>query len=453
MTDRGTDGSARRRGVLMVNYLFPPIGGAGVQRNLKFTKYLGEVGWDPTVLTVRNVNHYTFDRSLMDEVPASVRVVRTESLDPLRVSRALVRAEQPRSRESSGGSSRRSLLSEGSPLVQLYRTVRDVAAFPDGQAGWIPFAVRAGLQVISEGGIDAIMGCPHPLSTAVVAAILARRTGLPYLLDFRDGWLDDPYLSRPTPAHLAAHRRAEAWTVGHADAVTVYGDPLAEAFVQRYPAIEGRVHTITNGFDPADLEGIEPMPRTPGRARLVYSGSLYVHHEPNLDAFCRAVSSAPAEFRDRLEIVFVGQNYDGSAELVDRHGIGDMVTFLGYRSHYEALRYLASADAALLFIRVGDTSSITGKVFEYIGLNVPILGALEAHGACGGVLSQADRADWIAAPNDAAAIAAVLGRLDQAGWPRPDSEGALAFSRRRHTEILAAVLDKMCAARVGNARP
>ncbi len=428
-------GKTPNRPLLFLAYGFPPLGGPGVQRALKTVKYLPEFGWDPVVVTVKDVLYYAHDESLMAEIPGSARVVRTETLDPLRVAHLMHQL-----RPTKGANQKKPSVSTNSPFVKLYRLVRDLVAFPDAHAGWIPFCYTAGLRALRESGAPVIYTAGTPYSSMVAAYMLWRTTGIPYVIDFRDGWTDDSYGHQsPTPLHLAAQRQLERLIVPSAAAIVTVVPELTKRLTERYPSLQDRAFTVTNGFDPADAAELVPAARTPGIRRIVYAGSLHEHHKPNYLTFLQALRALPQSLAETIEVVFVGTSFVGAEELAREIGVATRLQFLGYQPHVVALSYLLSADASLLFIRPGDRDSVTGKVFEYIMAGRPILAGIEDHGQCGQILDSAGLLQWRFDPTDVATAAAHLRRLDAEGWPRPLVSATERFSRRAQAGQFAAV--------------
>jgi len=429
--------TARPR-VLFLAYLFPPTGGGGVQRSLKFVKYLPDAGWDPLVLTVKPISYYVYDRSLLDELPSGIHIERTGSLDPLRMSAVLMRDGK---RAAKAGRVQHNVYSTGSTAVSWYRRVRPYVFFPDTQIGWIPFAVRRGLQLIKRHRPSVIYSPGAPYSSAIAANLLSRMSGLPYVVDFRDGWTDDSYQTIPTELHRSAHRSLEGMVVTGAAGVCVYGKWLGDRLAERYPQSAARIVEITNGFDPADLADVTPAPKPSGVRRIVYSGSLFPHHRDALKAVLQAVRHLSEQQRRNLELLFVGQAFDGASGEVSAAGLADTVRFLGYVPHARALSYLLSADASLLLVRSGDRASVTGKVFELLAARRPILAAVEPEGECARILRLAGADRWIAPPDDSAAIAARMRDLFAADCPALDAAAVDQFSRVRQTRTLASMFD------------
>jgi len=432
---RGPAVALHRRNVLFLAYFFPPLGGPGVQRSLKTVKYLPEHGWDPIVLTVKDILYYVHDPELAAEIPPTARVVPTESFDPLRIGH-LVRELR------AGGEAARPLsITTNSSAVNAYRALRDFLTFPDAHAGWIPFAVRRGLQLIRSHRIPVIYTAGAPYSSTVAAYLLSRASGVPYVVDFRDGWTDDQYQNYPTSIHLQAHRALERLVVTNAAAVVTVVPSLTQQLAQRYPELGGRVSTITNGFDPADMNRVTPVARGKGVRRIVYSGSMHEHHKANFVALLDALHGLDSATQARLEILFVGTTFEGSQDLVDRAGLSKQVRFLGYQPHSIALDYLASADATLLFVRPGDRDSVTGKVFEYLMVGRPVLAGVESGGQCANILESAGFSEWRYDPASGSQLAAHIRELVRRDWPAPARSSASPFSRRTHAAAFARIFE------------
>ena len=441
-----------RKNVLFISYMFPPVGGSGVQRALKFVKYLPEYGLDPIVLTVKDINYSIRDYSLLVDIDTGIKIVRTESADPHRLSAFLFSGVSSDRTGSKVVKNQR--FTEGSLSLRAFRCVRDIIAVPDTVVGWIPFAYRAGLRAIREGGVDVILATFGPASSTLVAWLLSKKTGIPYVLDFRDPWIGG-YAGQkfPTMLHLAVNIRLEGKVVKGASALTVYGDILARSFKERYPGFAGPIEELTNGFDPADMDGVVAKERLGGRSRIVYMGSLYGFYDDNLRTFLSAMRLLPDSLRCSLEVVFVGRSSLQFSEEVAKAGLEKQITFHSYMPHIEALGYLKSADAGLLFVPKGDRTIVTGKVFEYLMVGCPILACIEPSGACADVLRRARCADWIVPADDAQALAKAIMSLASAGWPRPSSSDIEQFSRRAITKRLARILCDASNARSRDLKP
>jgi glycosyltransferase involved in cell wall biosynthesis len=430
----------KSRTVLFLAYMFPPLGGGGVQRSLKFVKYLPANGWNPVVLSVRPISYYVYDPQLLAEVPDSVEVVRTHSLDPLRLSAVAFRDTR---RAALTQRTHHPVFSEASPLVRAYRAFRRFAFFPDAQLGWIPFAFDQGLRITKTSGARVIYSPAAPYSSAVTAYLLSRWTGLPYVIDFRDGWTDDAYHSPPTALHRRAHRSLERLVVTNASAICVYGDWLGKKLEERYPETKGRITEITNGFDPSDFEGLTRAARNAGKVRIVYSGSLYVHHRSVFGTVLKAIAALPLRARDSLELTIVGQVNPEIVQDVHNVGLDDVVQLMGYLPHSAALGYVQSADATLLLVRKNDSASVTGKVFELLAARRPIIALAEADGECARILRSAGAANELHQPDDIMGVQGSILRLLGGELRELASNRVATFSRFLQTRVLADIFGKV----------
>ena len=430
--------------VLYITYNFPPIGGSGIQRNLKNIKYLPKFGWIPFIVTVKMINYYVYDESLLFEIPSVAHVIRTGSIDPLRLS-ALILHGYKKKESIELGPVKNHFFTEGSRIVKIYRSLfRDYLSFPDSQVGWIPFAYYSGLKTIRKHNIKVIFASAHRFSAAIIAYLIAKKTGIPYILDFPDGWTDDPYFNFPTSLHRKGNNFLERLTVGNANAVTVYGDYLLNCFNKKYPWLKDHIHVLPNGFDRDDIKGIVPKEKTDAKRRIVYMGSLYDHHQENLISFMKALKGLPDNVLKTTEVFFVGQYYAKAINQVYEMKLDNVIKFTGYVSHQLALSYLLSADASLLFIRTGDLSMVTGKVFEYLMVRRPIIACIEPRGICAGILNKVGQNQWIVSPDNSKGIADIIVKLGKLGWPRQQNdEEWINFDRKSNTQKLASIFDSV----------
>lgn len=429
--------------LLLVSYDFPPTGGGGVQRNVKFLKYLSRLGWDTSVLTVRERPFFVYDESLLKEVEGST-IFRSMSLDPVSVGFKVKKVlAKVKSLFGSGSVETAAKLSEGAWYVGAYRKIRDWTLLPDGACGWIPFANRLGYKIARSEKPDILLGTFPGPSNAFVTYNIAKKFKIPYVLDFRDAWLDDPYTTFPSAFHRYYHAHYEKKIVLGAAKVIVYGDPLKEILELKYPVLKGKVEVITNGFDPEDLDGLVPVQRNESKVRLVYSGAVYIDRRETFVTFIGAVCTLPKHILEKLEVIFVGDKLAWTEELVASSGLKDVVRFTGYLPHKEALNYLSSADAALMFLKKGDTVALTGKIFEYIGLGLPIIACVEPLGACATLLSSINHAQGVCSPSSTQEIASRIIALVNGELPALSRDGVNVFSRKYHTERLSQLMSEI----------
>lgn len=433
--------------VLFITYYFPPSGGPGVQRALKFAKYLPGFGWQPTVLTVRpeDAAYPDLDPTLVGEIPPDVRVERTRAWDPY----ALYARLQGKSKSETVGVG---FLGEAEMdwKQRAARWIRANVFLPDARVGWVPFALHRGRALIEEGHFDALLTTGPPHSTHLAGLLLARRYGLPWLADFRDPWTDIDYaeaLPMTTPARRvdAAMERA---VLRKAARVTAVSPSMARRLAARVGA---RCVVVQNGFDPADFRGAPPLLR-PG-FEVAYAGNMNDARNPEAlwEALRRlGTPGALPEVRVRL----IGNADPVVFRSAQRHGVADCVEVEGYVPHDEAVRRMRASAVLLLVInRVpGAEGIMTGKLYEYVASGRPVLGIGPPDGDAAAVLREAGAGEMFGY-EDAAGVAAFL-RRHYAAWssgtPTFGATAAAAerYSRRSQSGQIARLLDELTASGV-----
>jgi glycosyltransferase involved in cell wall biosynthesis len=430
------------RRVLFLTYYFPPSGGPGVQRSLKFVKYLPEFGWEPVVVTVKpeRASYPDLDPKLAREVPAGTQVVRTSAWDPY----ALYARLQGKAKQDAVAVG---FLGEAE-MTRRQRAARWVRAnvfLPDARVGWVPFALRRALKLLPDGAFDAVFTTGPPHSTHLAGYLLARRSGLPWLADFRDPWTGiDYYESLPMTAPARGLDRAlERRVLRHADAVTVVSPSMLSRLTAHTRA---PVAVVQNGFDPQDFE-VEPPSPAPGFV-LCYVGNLNEARNPT--ALWRALETLDAKrSMPELRVRLVGNIDPVALRSAREHGLGNMIETHPYVPHEEAVREMRQSTLLLLSINrvAGAEGIITGKLYEYVASGRPVLGLGPAEGDAARVLASSDAGRMLDC-DDAAGVAEIL-RAHYASWKagRPvegaPPERASRYSRRTQTGELAALLERI----------
>jgi glycosyltransferase involved in cell wall biosynthesis len=249
----------------MVAYFFPPLGGAGVQRTLKFAKYLPDAGWDPTVITVNARDYWMADDSLAAELGERVRVVRTASVTGL----GMLKRMAPR-HAGRPGAPRRSAAG-----LRRLRTLASWFLVPDAYVGWIPYAEAAGKRLLREMPFDLIYTTSSPDSAHLVGRALAREFHLPWVADFRDPWTRRLSYRPPTRWHDARQRKLERAVLEEASQITVTAEATRDDFQARNPQITaGKVAVVTNGYDEDDFAPWADLHPAPDQMQILHAGQL-----------------------------------------------------------------------------------------------------------------------------------------------------------------------------------
>jgi glycosyltransferase involved in cell wall biosynthesis len=400
--------------VLVLASYFPPLGGGGVQRTLKFVKYLPAAGYDPIVVTTTAIGHGLRDPGLAADVPPSAIVLRAGTL-PLHVAKWKLEAVLRRF---------------GLP-VRLAQGV----AWPDEFVGWAPGALLAALRAVRRYRPDVIYSTSSPVSAHVVALAVKRLTGVPWVADFRDAWT-----LNPEGAHLYARlsRRLERAVVGTADRFVVADESVG---IRDVPDDDPRRVVIHNGVDADDLPA--PTAHTSGsRFRLAHVGMLYGQRDaaPVFAALRHLVAQGTVA-RDRVELRLVGD-----ARLDSAATAGVPLTRRPYVDHRAAVAEMGTADALLLYQPSG-WNGASGKLYEYLATGRPILCVAPPENLGFRLVAELG-AGICVAPEDPVAIERAIEQLYRswcAGELAPSAEvraeALRRFSRETLARELADVLD------------
>lgn len=447
---------APRRTVLIMNYEFPPSGGSGVQRIAKFARYLEENGWRPAVIAAEPVKGRPSDETLLEDV-RGIRVVTT----PARrisswVSAVLKRARRvrdvilgkrgPASGHSTAASSPSPRRPKGAKIAAhggRSGQITGIIGIPDFAMLWIGPAVRAAVRVGREERVDAVFASGPPFSVLVAGERVARRLGVPFVADFRDAWRDNPCAWYPTAWHRHRAMAMERRVMSGAAAVTT-ANPL-EREVRDFggPAVT----YIPNGFDRGDL--CERAPDPNGPLRIIFMGTVYGPSDPE------PVLAALKILRERgghgadVRFTILGRWPEWIPGEIAAAGLGETVELRPYVPHAEAVSIAAQSDIGLVVCREvpGVETWTPGKVYEYLGLGLPMLFVGQTDGITPRLIERA-RAGSAVSYSDPEAIADAIAALAEAkatGEAAAPSDPSVVaeYDRRAQAKALAAVLDSV----------
>lgn len=410
------------------------MGGSGVQRPLKFVKYLREYGWNPIVLCPEPGAYHTFDESLNKELLSlHVQVNRVEAKTPF---------------HRAGQSSKRiDFIPDW--LAKPLRWLSTFFWLPDNKKGWIQPAFEKGLEIIKSQKIDAIYATAAPYSNLIIAKLLKEASGLPVIMDLRDDWLDSHLIKYPTPLHRKKMANIEKDTLEQADLITVINQDTKEAIESRYPEFNN-VIKVNQGFDPEDfqLNQNKTVTEKNDKCRFLYSGLFYGDRKP--DIFLQAIheiAQTDKSFKNSIELHFQGGLEADHKNLIKELELNDLVTDYGYVDHEQAVSNLESTD--ILWLIVGHrhkANQVTvGKMFEYFGSRKPILG-LVPEGSSQDLLKQYG-AGFFADPYDKDAIKNQILEIyrlwKNESLPIADEDFVLNYDRKEITKSLSELLNSL----------
>jgi glycosyltransferase involved in cell wall biosynthesis len=411
--------------VLIVTMYFPPAGGAGVARPTKTAAQLAELGFEVHVLAPHDSKWIARDEEAA--VPDNVNVHRARYVGP----RGRLPAEELHGLEGLDRALKQAMLFGRRLLV------------PDEFVTWAVTAVPAATQIVREHGIDVLVTTSPPPSINLIGAAVKRTAGVPWVADLRDSVAANPDRRVESAAVRVKERvqRLVAELIARsADAVVAVTPAIADEMRELGAA---RVEVIPNGSDFDDFEGLEY--RGAERFRITHTGTFFGKRDPK--PFLEAVSRSDADVVAR----FVGGLRAADAEWADEKGLGDRIELLPHVPRRRALELQRDSEALLLLLPEAGGRGKTvpsGKIFEYLAAERPILAAVPPDGAAAQLVREAD-AGVVVPPDDVDAIAEALsglikrwraGALD--GTPlRPDLRERL--SRRARTREFARLLESL----------
>lgn len=407
--------------LLMVAFHFPPLAGSsGIQRTLRFVQHLPRHGWQPLVLTAHAMAYERTADDLMADVPQGTVVRRAIALD-----------------------AQRHLSIAGRYIA---RTAR-----PDRWISWRFDAVRIGLQMIEEFRPDALWST-YPLATAhVIGAELQKRSGLPWIADFRDPMLQADY---PEDHDTRRHYKViEETAIGRARLSLFTTPSAARTFQARYPEHAERIQVLENGFDEESfataqqLAAAWPPKRNGGPRVLLHSGSIYpAERDPTqLMAALRMLHDAGRIQPGQLLLRFRAAIHDDLLlDIARKHGVADYLDLCPAVGYGQALAEMLQVDGLLLLQAANCNEQVPAKAYEYLRAGRPILCLTDPAGDTAAVLRQAGISRTARLDSASEIVALLLHQLDGHGRDLlPDPASVALASRESRSEQFAQWLNRL----------
>lgn len=419
-----------RRRVLVIAYYFPPMGTSGVLRVTKFVKYLPEYGWEPIVLTATPSAFFAYDPTLLEELELRrVLIERTpDDGNPWWIKR----------RAAPDGTVE--LPSQW--MHTLWLRWSQFWWTPDRVIRWKRSALELGWRLLRRYEPAILFATAPPFTDLLIAAELARRSGLPYIVDYQDPWVGDPERWYPTPWHRRRHQRLERAVLARMAVATVVIRALKENLLRCYPELltHEDVAIVWHGYDSEDFAAVGAVQQPEDRLLISFIG-VFKHGNPQtvLQAVARFLQRHPPA-RQRLELRWVGIVRPEHRRMVEELGLGSVVRTLGYVPHREAIRQMLQAH--VLWVDNRPMGSPL-KVFEYFGARRPLLACVPAQSPIQSLLQACGAAYW-AEHGDVETmtqhVAELYQRWEERSLPTPSEEFVHTFDMRALTGELARLL-------------
>ena len=334
--------------VLMIAYYFPPMGFSGVQRPVKFAKYLKHFDWDPVILTTTPPDFYAFDESLEKDIEG-LTIYRTK------------------------GKKGKQVKFPSYLKQKIGRYVFSSIYIPDRFIPWKKHALKLGRKIIKENDIDVIWATAPPFTNFLVAKELSEEFDIPYVVDYRDTWIDNPFHYFPTAWHKKQHSILEESVVNTSEKIMVVSRHAKELLLKRYKLLTHEdIIILPHGYDPEDFKVEEEIKPDPLYLTITHSGSFQDDRSPKylFKALRNFIKKNP-DAKNKIRIKLVGLMRKSHMSLIRKYKLQDNINVTGYLPHDQAIKHLLASD--ILWLMLNDTIRTPGKLYEYFGANKPLL--------------------------------------------------------------------------------
>ncbi|WP_411767469.1 glycosyl transferase family 1 [Winogradskyella sp. A3E31] len=352
--------------VLIITYYWPPAGGPGVQRWLKFVKYLPEFSFEPIVYCPENPSYPIEDKSLLRDIPKDITVLKQPISEPYKLANLF--SKKTTKSISSGVIPKKE---KQSLLERLLLFIRGNFFIPDARKNWINPSVHYLSSIIKKENIKTVITTGPPHSMHVIGLRLKRNHNITWLADFRDPWTTIGYHKalKLLPFAMKEHQNLELEVLRSADIITVTSSHTKKEFRTK---TNQPIKVITNGYDEHNIE----VRSKEDKFTISHIGSLLSDRNPL--ALWEALSDlvrTNQDFRSHFMLQLIGVVSESVMQTIQQLGLNDYVNFRGYLEHNEAIKAQLKSHVLLLIeIDSEDTKSIIpGKLFEYMHSKNPIL--------------------------------------------------------------------------------
>lgn len=425
---------------LIITYYWPPSGGAGVQRWLKFAKYMREFGWEPIIYTPENPERPAIDHSLEKDIPENITVLKTKIVEPYSVYKRFV----GRKKEDTIKSGFLSEKKNPSLAEKISVWIRGNLFIPDARKFWISPSIKYLTGYLSKNPVDVVISTGPPHSMHLIALGLKKKLNLTWVADFRDPWTHIDYYNdlMLTRRSDQKHKALELEVLQQTDQVVVVSDGMRKLFETIH---QRKYEVITNGFDEDDLPAEIPEPDK--KFSIAHIGSMPKSRNP--ETLWRVLSemvNADPEFAADLEIKLVGQADWLVLESLKNHQLEKFLNLIHYLPHDRVIE--EQMKSAVLLLLINNTPNakmiLTGKFFEYLAARRPILCIGPEDGDAAGIIKSA-QSGYIAEFSEEEILKEHLNRLyleyKQNEGNKNNFELIQKYSRKELTRRLIELID------------
>lgn len=432
--------------VLVLTYYWPPSGGAGVQRWLKFVKYMRDFGWEPIVYTAQNGEMPVVDNSLLKEIPKGIEVIKKPIWEPYSIYKKFIgRKKEDKINASFLNENNKSGITE-----KISVWIRGNFFIPDARKFWIKPSVRFLSDYVSKNEIKIIVSSGPPHSMHLIAlGLKSKYPQLKWLADFRDPWTNIDFYDKLMLSSFAdkKHKRLEKKVLIESDVVVSVGNSMSNEFKELTKQIgynrPEKFKVITNGFDTDDLNELDFVKDT--KFSLAHIGTLVKDRNPQiLWKVLSELIKTNKKFEQQLEIKLVGKVDYFVMKQMNQFGLKSYLNKIDYLPHNLVIQEQKKSHVLLLLVNHTKNAKgiLTGKIFEYLAANVPILAIGPPDGDLSVILKNTN-AGLISNFEDEQLLKEHILTLFEGYSLNPNNEEISKYSRRNLTKELCHLLDSL----------
>lgn len=426
---------------LIITYYWPPAGGSGVQRWLKFVKYFREFGWEPVIYTAENPEAPVSDVSLQKDVPPEIEVIQRRAIEPYSLYKLLSGRKNEKINVGFGSSSN----PKGGLFSRMAIWIRGNLFIPDARMLWIRPSIRFLSEYLRKNKIDIIISTGPPHSMHLIARGLKRKFNIPWIADFRDPWTNIDFYKELKLSGVAdrIHHRLEKSVVQECDYLTIVTKSWGKDFE---PLKENRVIVIPNGFDQEDYQNVKD--ESPDTLFTINHFGV-VPPSRNCPELWKAIKEyidRDDEFGSKIRLKFYGHVDHSIKEEITRLNIDQYFEFIDFIPHKQVANLQRRSQVLLLLVNNTPNSYgiQTGKVFEYLAAERPILAVGPTGGDSDQLITETGSGMFLQF-NDQQKIKEGLKCFWEGyknGWTKFDPKNISCYSRKELTREMASLMNK-----------
>lgn len=428
--------------VLIITYYWPPSGGSGVQRWLKFVKFFRENGWEPVIFKPKKAEYPELDPSLMKDIPEGIEIVESPIWEPYQLYKHFTGRDKNQKVQAGFINEDK----EPGKMEKLAIWLRGNIFIPDARRFWIKPGVRRLNEWLKENTIDTIVSTGPPHSAHIIAMKMSKKHNIPWLADFRDPWTQIDFYDKLMLSKSAdrKHKALEKEVLESANKVVTVSPHCAIGLNE---ITEKKIEVITNGYDEDDFTSIPEFDYS--EFSITHLGSMNPDRNPKtLWDVLSEMCSEDDSFDKSLKIKLIGKTDISVFRYLDKKGLSDKVVNFKYLPHDEAI--IKAANSAILLLALNDTPNVLslapGKLYEYLALKRPILCTGATDGDASAIITDAQSGESVGFKDADATRKIIKEWYDRYSKSELKTKDASIdkYSRRSLTSTMSGLLNDLC---------